>query len=740
MKGPGPLIPGLEESSGALYEIGVSDDGTFVGLARDELEESLNILRTMAFSLGCNIKVIRMIIVGDCQWIEQFAARTNPLNRLRKEKLWVAEVLVAPNLDSQDVLRDMAALPVDSNVPNDARELIGDSGADAVELHSDQLRVSLTGGTTSGKSSLLGTLSTSTLDNGRGKSRLSLLKHRHEIVSGMTSSLAQELFAYQSAASPMGLTSSKVINYASGNVSSWDDIHNASDLGRLVFVTDSAGHPRYRRTTVRGLVSWAPHWILCCIAADDQDDSSGKVGATASSSEILGSAGVGVDLSKAHLNLCLKLSLPLVIVITKLDLATKTGLRDTLAKILTMLKSAGRKPVVLSSSVTETRFAHIQSIIEDDEAIVRGAIDSVQPSEVQALVPIVLTSAVTGAGIGRLHALLRQLPVRVREAAPVSVLPPQGEPRPPILFHVDEVFVMPLNARNSNAKANAPSTILSGYLRYGTLDVGESVLIGPCPPDGIMELGNDPRLQCARSYPGLIKGSPKVATLPYEFLGPSSGDTPVRVEKPGKSTSVAQTWQKVRIASLRNLRLPVRRLFAGQVGTVGIALSDNELFSSIGFQAQDLSIRRGMVLLPLPKNPQEGPPPSYNRFSAAFQEAGLPAWPGVLVIVYIASIRASAKIIEVRALETETAVDEVFRFDDNEGNDSGIATSGSSLDNQQTEITFEFANTHEWFEIGSQVLVTPGGGPSLTGQPEQREAGSAGLDGYVGKIVQASVC
>ena len=114
----------------------------------------------------------------------------------------------------------------------------------------EQLRITLTGPTTSGKSSLLGTLSTATLDNGRGKSRLSLLKHRHEIVSGVTSSVAQELIGYKDR---------EVFNFASGNVTSWTDIHAAAENGRLVFVSDSAGHPRYRRTTVRGLVGWAPH-------------------------------------------------------------------------------------------------------------------------------------------------------------------------------------------------------------------------------------------------------------------------------------------------------------------------------------------------------------------------------------------------------------------------------------------------------------------------------------------------
>jgi hypothetical protein len=273
---PGKLVAGLEESRGALYEIGVSDDGTFVGLTKDEMDESLTNLRAMAASLGCNVKVIRMVMVGDCEWLEspgvteRHDSSAGPLPKRstqetrrspssdertktpsRHAQLWVAEALVTPDLSSKETL-DSVGTGIDArprnhtnllNQPEDNMNLV------ATPVRS-QLRITLTGPTTSGKSSLLGTLSTATLDNGRGKSRLSLLKHRHEIVSGVTSSVAQELIGYKD---------DRVINYASGNVTSWTDIHSSAENGRLVFVSDSAGHPRYRRTTVRGLVGWAPH-------------------------------------------------------------------------------------------------------------------------------------------------------------------------------------------------------------------------------------------------------------------------------------------------------------------------------------------------------------------------------------------------------------------------------------------------------------------------------------------------
>ena len=89
-------------------------------------------------------------------------------------------------------------LIVDQDVPRMQNTLASTPArAQLPSPETEQLRVTLTGPTMSGKSTLLGTLTTSTLDNGRGKSRLSMLKHRHEITSGITSSVTQELLGYR---------------------------------------------------------------------------------------------------------------------------------------------------------------------------------------------------------------------------------------------------------------------------------------------------------------------------------------------------------------------------------------------------------------------------------------------------------------------------------------------------------------------------------------------------------------
>lgn len=95
---PGTLWQGLEESRGALYEIGVSDDGTLVGLPDDEMEESLLTLRVMAASLGCVVEVTRRQNVGECEWSGGPELRSKSAKPITyREKLYVAEALVTPS-------------------------------------------------------------------------------------------------------------------------------------------------------------------------------------------------------------------------------------------------------------------------------------------------------------------------------------------------------------------------------------------------------------------------------------------------------------------------------------------------------------------------------------------------------------------------------------------------------------------------------------------------------------------
>lgn len=54
----------LQEGDGeAIYEIGVEDNGMFVGLTREELDSSLNTLNVMASKLGAHTTLLRRHVV-----------------------------------------------------------------------------------------------------------------------------------------------------------------------------------------------------------------------------------------------------------------------------------------------------------------------------------------------------------------------------------------------------------------------------------------------------------------------------------------------------------------------------------------------------------------------------------------------------------------------------------------------------------------------------------------------------
>lgn len=60
------------------------------------------------------------------------------------------------------------------------------------------LRVAVLGNVGSGKSTLLGVLTQGELDNGRGRARLNLFRHLHEIQTGHTSSISFEILGFNS--------------------------------------------------------------------------------------------------------------------------------------------------------------------------------------------------------------------------------------------------------------------------------------------------------------------------------------------------------------------------------------------------------------------------------------------------------------------------------------------------------------------------------------------------------------
>ncbi|KXX78144.1 GTP-binding protein 2 [Madurella mycetomatis] len=721
----GKLLPGLEASRGALYEIGVADDGTLAGLTKDEMDESLATLRVMAASLGCNVEVLRMLVVGDCTWLEPSGSEDSPGSGsegvLQRAKLWVAEALITPDLRP----RDSGQTPVTSRSPGVTR--LAETLPDPKQgpLTSDQLRVTLTGPTTSGKSTLLGTLSTGTLDNGRGKGRLGLLKHLHEVASGITSSVTQELVGYNDG---------DIINYAHSGVESWIDIHDFTKDGRLVYLLDSAGHPRYRRTILRGIVGWAPHWTLLCIGADSAEFTS-TTGATSSALDVLGNAGTGIDLASAHLDLCLRLRLPLVVVITKLDLANKQSISTTLSKILSSIKRAGRVPKMVKGGPAS--HADLNRVSDFDRESVKDVLGCMNASDDPfSFVPILLTSAVDGRGVGVLHALLQSLPLPSTPTSHDYIGAALNPEQPACLFHIEDKFSLPASYALATSDADQQTdhgTVVAGYLRFGSLSIGDKVVVGPFPSDEDDSHGTTPEERPS--------GASSSAGYSFSLSHPSSTELSRAASRNAVSASAIKgEWHTATIVSTRNLRLPVQTLAAGQVGSIGMVFDppnqDEAENSAVNRPSRTPRLRKGMVLAV----------PSQHMVSSGLSlqaASGLTAvfdqdnqgvgslTVGSLVIVYVASVRSAARVLRVSRAESEgdggrrvpaEEIDEMFGVveDMDVGNIEvqDVEVSG-------VEVQLELLSTREWVELGSRILILEGGSKDRSG-----------LEGFVGKVVE----
>ncbi|OAP65306.1 hypothetical protein AYL99_01278 [Fonsecaea erecta] len=742
---PAKLLPGLEESQGALYEIGVADDGVLAGLVEDELKESLNNLKAMAASLGCTTNILRKVPVGTCEWVDSDGETGHA--QTRKDALWVAEVLVYPDSRGSadaDIPRTTLDISPGSSGPDDVSSDLADHAS------TDQIRVTLVGATTAGKSSLLGTLSTSTLDNGRGKSRLSLLKHRHEIASGVTSSVAHELVGYREDRGPPRT----VINYASGNVSSWIDIHNLGQ--RLVLLSDSPGLPKFSKSAFRSLISWRPSWTILCVAANESDEATGRTGALGQ--QLFANSGTGEsgDLSHSYLDLCLRLQVPLIVAITKMDIATKAGLRLVLARILSALKAAGRKPVMLSNmsgslSTSEQGGAlpDLQIISERDQAEVERLIGSMQGDIGQSPVPILMTSAVTGLGISKLHALFRTVPTACKPRQSLD----RGSIMSSSLFHVDEVFSIPpsrVYTLDAETQIARQGIVLCGHLSYGLLSVGDIMLLGPfnLDTDGFSTHVSQSAVR-ANSY--AAAESSYAERLSSVLARSYQGDMP---QHPTRRYLPSAAFLQVRVVSLRTLRLPVMRMHHGETGTIGVEPLDGE-HTSVGLGRA----RKGMVLTDVNQTLV-----GCRSFSARFPTSDFAqSTSPVLIlgghaIVYINSVRAAVKVTAVALDEDDQHFrrypsaapprDDAELFpldindDDDDDNGEGFGeddgeSSKPHKERREIRVSFRFGSTIEWIEVGDQVLVVPtmtATGP-VTGPAPIANTGG-GLSGFVGTVCE----
>lgn len=255
---------------------------------------------------------------------------------------------------------------------------------------------------------MLGVLVKGGLDDGRGKARVNLFRHKHEVESGRTSSVGMEIMGFDT-------KGAVVASDVPGRKLSWEEIGKRS--AKVISFTDLAGHERYLRTTVFGLLSSEPNYCLLMVAANN-----GLIG-----------------MSKEHLGIALALNVPVMVVITKIDICPPNILEQTIVQLTKILKSPGARKIPI--------------FIKSREDCINTATQFVS----RRICPIFQVSNVTGECLDLVRMFL-------------NILPHHGNynTNAPFEFHVNDTFSVPF-----------VGTVVSGVVKSGVVHAGDNVLIGP---------------------------------------------------------------------------------------------------------------------------------------------------------------------------------------------------------------------------------------------------------------------
>ncbi|XP_061399231.1 GTP-binding protein 1 [Musca vetustissima] len=352
-----------EDSRGeTIYEIGVGEDGGDSGLDEEEYQAAVATLQSLATTIDADMVLLR---------------------QRKVEKGLTGQYLIRKRVDTSDFM---------------------------------EIRVAVVGNVDAGKSTLLGVLTHGDLDNGRGHARQRLFRHKHEMESGRTSSVGNDILGFDSVGN--------VVNKPDHGTLDWVKICEKS--AKVITFIDLAGHERYLKTTVFGMTGHAPDFGMLMIGAN---------------------AGI-VGMTKEHLGLALALSVPVFVVVTKIDMCPPNVLQDNLKLLFKILKSQGCRKVPV--------------MVKTADEVVLSATNFVS----ERLCPIFQVSNVTGENLDLLKMFLNLLTTRM-----------SGQDNSPAEFQIDDTYSVP-----------GVGTVVSGTCLQGLIKLNDVLMLGPDPLGNFMPI------------------------------------------------------------------------------------------------------------------------------------------------------------------------------------------------------------------------------------------------------------
>ena len=284
----------------------------------------------------------------------------------------------------------------------------------------EEISIVVCGPVDAGKSSLVGVLTTGNLDDGRGLARKSVFHHNHELETGRTSSISQNVIKYENVNGVLKLINTKTNRKYEPRVIDNIDMKGLEiNNNKVVSLIDLAGHEKYLKTTVSGITGMFPDRGIVVIGAN--------TGIT--------------KLTREHIGLLLCVRIPFMVVITKIDMAPEQiylDLQITLKKLLQ--RNAPDKTLFFINNDTLTN-------------------DYINIIDNQNIVPVISVSNKNGYNINNLHRIIYKTPQRDKFV---------NQPSKGTLVYLDGNFSVP-----------GIGLVVSGMIKEGSIKVKQKMFIGP---------------------------------------------------------------------------------------------------------------------------------------------------------------------------------------------------------------------------------------------------------------------
>ena len=304
----------LREGCGeCYYEIGVEDNGHTLGISKQELEISLSVINTIAVNLGCQTKVMKLI---------------------QGEKGLIAEMFIKKQ---------------EENLLNKIEITLGVLGLEGT-----------------GKSTIIGVLINGVLDDGKGLARQNVLRHKHEIFSGKTSSFSHQILGFDE----------------EGNINNYGDLLRpsksqiVSKSTKIINFYDMAGgNKTFNRTTLPTLSNEYLDYLLFVISANENITRK----------------------TENYLSFMYNVDVPVITIINKIDLISEEELKQFVKKYKETIKKLN----------SELNLQKIPKIIKNDEDV---ELFSRSMDEKEILVTFLVSTLKWEGGLILFKNFLRSLP------------------------------------------------------------------------------------------------------------------------------------------------------------------------------------------------------------------------------------------------------------------------------------------------------------------------------------------